>query len=220
MAVILSRPQRVNTLGVDMCWQKFCLDCLSFLDTEMTQVVGGGVLQWRHNERDGVSNHQRFDCLLDRLFGYRSKLRTTGLCERTLPVTGGFHSQRVSSAEISIWWRHHGGSLHLKDSISLLMVTWRREERGHQHPWHYLMTSSNRDNFRGTGPFLRGIYRSQVNSPHKGQWRRALMFSLIRALNKRFSKQAWGWWFEKPSRSLWRHCHGSRSPETFQAPYQ
>ena len=24
-------------------------------------------------------------------------------------------------------------------------------------------------------------------------------------LNKRFSKQSWGWWFETPSRSLWRH---------------
>ena len=28
-------------------------------------------------------------------------------------------------------------------------------------------------------PFVRGIHRSTVNSPHKGQWRRALMFSLI-----------------------------------------
>ena len=28
-------------------------------------------------------------------------------------------------------------------------------------------------------PFVRGIHRSPVNSPHKGQWRRALMFSLI-----------------------------------------
>ena len=28
-------------------------------------------------------------------------------------------------------------------------------------------------------PFVRGIHRSQVNSPHKGQWRKALMFSLI-----------------------------------------
>ena len=27
--------------------------------------------------------------------------------------------------------------------------------------------------------FVRGIHRSQVNSPHKGQWRGALMFSLI-----------------------------------------
>ena len=29
-------------------------------------------------------------------------------------------------------------------------------------------------------PFVRGIHRSPVNSPHKGQWRTALMFSLIR----------------------------------------
>ena len=28
-------------------------------------------------------------------------------------------------------------------------------------------------------PFLRGIHRSPVNSPHKGQWRGALMFTLI-----------------------------------------
>ena len=28
-------------------------------------------------------------------------------------------------------------------------------------------------------PFVREIHRSPVNSPHKGQWRRALMFSLI-----------------------------------------
>ena len=26
-------------------------------------------------------------------------------------------------------------------------------------------------------------------------------------LNKRLSKQAWGWWFETPSCSLWRHCN-------------
>ena len=30
-------------------------------------------LQWRHNERDGVSNHQPHDCLLKRLFKRRSK---------------------------------------------------------------------------------------------------------------------------------------------------
>ena len=28
-------------------------------------------------------------------------------------------------------------------------------------------------------PFMRGFHRSTVNSPHKGYWRRALMFSLI-----------------------------------------
>ena len=51
-------------------------------------------------------------------------------------------------------------------------------------------------------PFVRGNHRSSVNSPHKGQWRGALVFSLICALNKRLSKQWWGWWFETPLRSL------------------
>ena len=27
-------------------------------------------------------------------------------------------------------------------------------------------------------------------------------------LNKRLSKHSWRWWFETPSRSLWRHCNG------------
>ena len=30
-------------------------------------------------------------------------------------------------------------------------------------------------------PFVRGIHRSPVNSPHKGQWRGDLMFSLVYA---------------------------------------
>ena len=41
-------------------------------------------LRWRHNDSDGVSNHQPHDCLLNRLFGRiskkTSKLRVTGLC--------------------------------------------------------------------------------------------------------------------------------------------
>ena len=68
------------------------------------------------------------------------------------------------------------------------------------------MTSSNGNIFRVTGP-LCGIQRSPVNSPHKGQWRGSLMFSLICALNRRLSKQSRGWWFETPSRPLWRHCN-------------
>ena len=30
-------------------------------------------------------------------------------------------------------------------------------------------------------------------------------------LNKRSSKQSWGWWFETPWRSLWHHCNGFRA---------
>ena len=44
------------------------------------------LLEWRHNERDGVSNHQLLDCLLNRLFRRRSKktskLRVTGFVRR------------------------------------------------------------------------------------------------------------------------------------------
>ena len=41
-----------------------------------------------------------------------------------------------------------------------------------------MMTSSNGNIFR-YWPFVRGIHRSPMNSPHKGQWRGALVFSLI-----------------------------------------
>ena len=70
-------------------------------------------LQWRHNERDDVSNHQPHDCLLNRLFRCRSnktsKLRVTGLCEGNSPVTVQFPAQRASkTSNFSLWWRHHG----------------------------------------------------------------------------------------------------------------
>ena len=69
-------------------------------------------LQWRHNGRDGVSNHQPHDCLLNRLFRHRSKktskLHVTGLCEGNSPVTGEFPAPMTSNAEdFSIWWRHY-----------------------------------------------------------------------------------------------------------------
>ena len=69
-------------------------------------------LRWRHNDRDGVSNHQPYDCVLNRLFRHRwkktSKLPVTGPCAGNSPVTGEFPAQRASNAEnASIWWRHH-----------------------------------------------------------------------------------------------------------------
>ena len=42
---------------------------------------------------------------------------------------------------------------------------------------YFMMTSSNGNIFRVTGPFVRAIHRWPVNSFHKGQWRGALMFS-------------------------------------------
>ena len=65
-----------------------------------------------HNELDSVSNHQPHECLLNRLFGRRSKktskLCVTGLYAGNSTGTDEFPAQRASNAEnVSIWWRHH-----------------------------------------------------------------------------------------------------------------
>ena len=67
-------------------------------------------LQWRRNDRDGVSNHHPHNCLLSRLFRHRSKktstLRVTSFCVGNSPVTSEFPAQTASNAEnVSIWWR-------------------------------------------------------------------------------------------------------------------
>ena len=72
-----------------------------------------------------------------------------------------------------------------------------------------MMTSSNGKDFRVTGPICAG------NSPVTGEFpsqrpvTRSFDVFFDLSLNKWFSKQSLGWWFETPSRSLWRHCNVS-----------
>ena len=49
-------------------------------------------------------------------------------------------------------------------------------------------------------PFARGIPAQRPVTRSFG------VFFYLR-LNKRLSKQSWGWWFETLSRPLWRHCN-------------
>ena len=83
---------------------------LSWYKKTHTQHILADTLQWRHNERDGVSNRRRPHCLLTCWFRRRwkktSKLRVTGAGNS--PVTGEFPAQKASYAEnVSIWWCHH-----------------------------------------------------------------------------------------------------------------
>ena len=85
-----------------------------------------GCLQCRHNERDGVSNHKPYHYLLNRLFRRRSKktskLRVTGLCAGSSPLTGEFPTQSASYVEnVSIWWRKNIIHVGLA-SISLIIL--------------------------------------------------------------------------------------------------
>ena len=61
------------------------------------------LLLWRHNEHEGISNHQPLDCLLNHLYRCRSKktskAHVTGPCEGNPSITGGFLSQRANNTE-------------------------------------------------------------------------------------------------------------------------
>ena len=69
-----------------------------------------------------------------------------------------------------------------------------------------MMTSSNGNIFRVTGP-LCGEFTGPGEFPTQRPVTRSFDVFFDLRLNKRLSKQPWGWWFEKPSRSLWRQCN-------------
>ena len=76
--------------------------------------------------------------------------------------------------------------------------------------WCYsMMTSSNGNIFRVTGP-LCGEFTGPRWIPSQRPVTRSFDVSFHLCLNKRLSKQSWGWWFETTSRSLWRHCNALR----------
>ena len=56
-------------------------------------------------------------------------------------------------------------------------------------------------------PFVRGIHPVTGEFPAQRPvtWNFDVFFDP--RLNKRLSKQSWCWWFETPSRPLWRHCN-------------
>ena len=117
-------------------------------------------LQWRHDGRDSVSNHQPHDCLLKSLFGRRSKktskLRVTGLCAGNSPVTGEFRAQVASNAEnISIRWRHHASYWRWCRTTQCVYIDW----------------------FIGSISFVWPLCGElgPVNSPHKGPVARKML---------------------------------------------
>ena len=70
-----------------------------------------------------------------------------------------------------------------------------------------MITSSNRNIFRVTALCAgNSLVTSEFPSQRPVTQSFDVCFHLC--LNKRFSKQSWGWWFETPLRSLWRHCNG------------
>ena len=103
--------------------------------------------------------------------------------------------------------------LHLVNN-SLFFENYPQEHRDMQHAvYTHISLSFFHDDviqwkyFPRYWPFVRGIHRSSVNSPHKRPVTRSFDVFFDLHPNKRLSKHLWRWWFEPPSRPLWRHCN-------------
>ena len=71
---------------------------------------------------------------------------------------------------------------------------------------HLMMTSSNGNIFRVTGPSC-GEFTGPGEFPTQRPVTRSFDVFFDLRLNKQLSKQPWGWWFETPSWSLWHQCN-------------
>ena len=69
-----------------------------------------------------------------------------------------------------------------------------------------MMTSPNGNIFRVTG-HLCGEFIGPGEFPAQRPVTQSFDVFFDLRLNKRSSKQPWGWWFETPWWSLWRHCN-------------
>ena len=105
---------------------------------------------------------------------------------------GSFKCQRISH----VAWRQ---MLGLRFWYFLILV------RSLQPIW-IMMTSSNGNIFLVTGP-LCGEFTGLGEFPAQRPVTRSFDVFFDLRLNKRLSKQPWGWWFETPSWLLWRHCN-------------
>ena len=79
-------------------------------------------------------------------------------------------------------------------------------------PCYYMMTSSNGNIFRVTGP-LCGEFTGPGEFPTQRSVTRSFDVFFDLGLNKRLSKQQGSWWFETPSWSWWRHCNENGPPD-------
>ena len=78
---------------------------------------------------------------------------------------------------INNWESFHQRYLYLK-CVQTANISYETAQKG-QLKCQYHDDVIKWNHFPRYWPFVRGIHRSPVNSPHKGQWRGALMFSLI-----------------------------------------
>ena len=102
-------------------------------------------LQWRHNERDGMLDHRRLDCLLNCVFEAQIQGNIKAPCH--WPVWGEFTVHRWIPRTkgqwrgfFSICWRHH----EMCSYVSTWQINWLRQWLGTELATnHYLKSMSH-----------------------------------------------------------------------------
>ena len=119
---------------------------------------------------------------------------------------------KLMTKHSSFWWFETQWRSHMVAVMNLYIVhiscwcnTWCGHWETHRPWWRHQMET-----------FSALLALCSGNSPVTGEFpsrrpvtRNLDVFFDLR-LNKRLSKQSWGWCFETPSRSLWRHRNGWR----------
>ena len=83
---------------------------------------------------------------------------------------------------------------------------WLLQDSPHRYSISHMMTSSNGNIFRVTGP-LCGEFTGPGEFPTQRPVMRSFDVNFDLRLNKPLSKQSWGWWFETLLCPLWRHSN-------------
>ena len=123
-------------------------------------------LQWRKNERYGVSNHRRLECLLNRCCS-RADQRKRQSSASLLTFVRGIHRWPVDSPNNAVTQK----MLPFGDVIMIITVTHRvMSDRGSHITSDCsicLTISWGVQNFALLALCVRGIHRWPVDSPHK-----------------------------------------------------
>ena len=150
-------------------------------------------------EHHCVSNHRKIDCFFNVVWS--NHVENTNAPHHWSFVSGNHRLSVDSPHKGPVMWKHFDVITWLINMLCIHCVcifgmgwpgTWRR---------HLMET------FSALLAFCAG------NSPVTGEFpsqrpvTRSFDVFFDRSLNKRLSKQSWGWCFITPSRPLWRHCN-------------
>ena len=112
---------------------------------------------------------------------------------RTTFISTAISSSKLQYHQINESYRIRHFIVHSKSNVFIVVITWWRHQK--MEPFSALLAiCAGNSPVPGEFPAQRPVTRSFD-----------VFFDL--RLNKRLSKQSWGWWFETLSCPLWRHCH-------------